>query len=586
MNSLRRAWVDSWPKALNVWSPYVKLSEPIWCNSADEEKHEGLTGSFAMIRLVDHRVVISLRQVEEEHLENFAIEILAHEIGHHVYCPADLTDNARMIARLQKGLPGKEHHAPMIGNLYADLLINDRLQRSAGLSMAAVYQQLGIANPGRLWLLYMRTYELLWRLPSQTLARGNVDARIHSDAQLATRLIRNYAKDWVDGAGRFAALYLPYLMEDDGKRAGKAQARWNDTRDAGKGGLPSGLTSVEEDEETGAIHPAFDPDVNGVSPTDEAAPSQKAGQTGHKAMKDFRSPVEYADVLKAASANLPEEIVLARYYKELAVPHLIRFPVREAAQATDPSPEGLDTWDTGGQLENIDWMGTLSVSPIVIPGVTTRERLYGSAPGSSPESMPLGLYLGVDCSGSMGNPARALSYPILAAAIIALSALRAGANVMVALSGEPGKTVTTAGFIRDETKILTTLTGYLGTGFTFGIHRLQDIPPNRRPVHIVIITDNDIFRMLDRQVDSKSGWDVARTAVLAARGGATYVLQLPAYLMAQEQAKRTIPAAEQRMLQDGWHVAHVDSMNQLLVFAREFSQAKYHKNLEKGAHGN
>jgi hypothetical protein len=585
--TLREAWLECWPKALNVWSPYVKLSEPVWCNSAAEEKREGLTGSFAMIRLVDHRVVISLRQIEEGRLENFAIEILAHEIGHHVYCPADLTDNARMIARLQKGLPSKEHHAPMIGNLYADLLINDRLQRSAGLSMSAVYRQLGIENPGRLWLLYMRTYELLWRLPGQTLAKGDVDARINSDAQLSTRLIRNYAKDWVDGAGRFAALYLPYLMEDDGKNAKKRYQPWNDTQDAGKGGLPSGLTSVEEDEESGAIHPALDPDLSGVdAQSGEAAPSQESGETGRKSTKDFRGPVEYADVLKAAGAGLPEEIVLARYYKELAVPHLIRFPSREAAQAADPSPDGLDTWDTGGQLENIDWMGTLAASPIVIPGVTTRERMYGSAPGSNPETIPLDLYLGVDCSGSMGNPARALSHPILAAAIIALSALRAGANVMVALSGEPGKTVTTEGFIRDETKILTTLTGYLGTGITFGIHRLQDIPENRRPVHILIITDSDIFRMLDQQVDSKSGWEVARTAAIAARGGATYVLQLPAYLMAQQRAQRTIPPAEQRMVQDGWHVAHVDSMNQLLVFAREFSQAKYHKSLAKGGHGN
>jgi len=222
-------------------------------------------------------------------------------------------------------------------------------------------------------------------------------------------------------------------------------------------------------------------------------------------------------------------------------------------------------------------MGTLGVSPIVIPGMTTRERMYGSAPGSNPQTIPLDLYLGVDCSGSMGNPARSLSYPVLAATIIALSALRAGANVMVALSGEPGKTVTTDGFIRAEHTILTTLTGYLGTGITFGIHRLKDIPPNRRPVHILIITDNDIFTMLGKEVDSRSGWEVARTSAVATRGGATYVLQLPTYLMAQEQARKDVQPGEERMIRDGWHVAHVDSMNQLLEFAREFSHAKYHK---------
>jgi hypothetical protein len=244
------------------------------------------------------------------------------------------------------------------------------------------------------------------------------------------------------------------------------------------------------------------------------------------------------------------------------------------ALSTDPSPEGLETWDSGTPIENIDWLGTLTASPVVIPGFTTRERMYGSAPGSTPETIPLDLYLGIDCSGSMGNPARSLSYPILAAAIMALSALRARANVMVALSGEPGSTVTTDGFIRDEKAILTTLTGYLGTGTTFGIHRLRptfnNMPHHRRPVHILIITDNDIFGMLNSTENGRLGWDIAREAATAAGGGATYVLQLPSY-----QQKQGL--AEQRMIEDGWHVEHVDSMQELVVFARQFSHAKYHK---------
>ena len=588
---LKQSWLAAWPDALKTWSPYIKLGEPTWCYTLAEEKNEGLTGSFAMIRLVDHRVVISLRQVEEQQLQDFALEILAHEIGHHVYCPADLTDNARLMVRLRKGLPTKEHLAPFIGNLYTDLLINDRLQRSAGLSMAAVYQHLQMPQLDRLWLLYMRTYELLWRLPSQTLAKGNVDARINSDAQLCARLVRNYAKQWVEGAGRFAALYLPYLIEEqEAAKARKQHAPWSDTENAGKGGLPDGLTSIEDDEDSGAIHPSLDPDLSGVShdaPKPDAESAKGAGQTGRKSVRQpQRGPLEYADILKAAGSDLPLERIIARYYKELAVPHLIRFPVREVAQSSDPMPEGLETWDAGTPIENIDWMGTLAASPVVIPGVTTRERLYGTQPGSTPETVPLDLYLGVDCSGSMGNPAQSLSYPILAAVIIALSALRARANVKAVLSGEPGKTVGTDGFIRDEQTILTTLTGYLGTGTTFGIHRLHPtfsaLPATSRPIHILIITDNDIFMLLEKTHEGHLGWDVARNAAKAARGGATYVLQLPAYLMRQAAAKEVIHPGEDRMRQDGWHVAHVDSMEELLKFAKAFSQEKYHKAAHNG----
>src|SRR5688500_18554365 len=95
LESLREAWLAAWPAALAIWSRFVQLHEPLWCFDESAEQREQLTGSFAMIRLVDHSVVISLRQVREQGLDRFAAEILAHEIGHHVYCPADLTDHAR-----------------------------------------------------------------------------------------------------------------------------------------------------------------------------------------------------------------------------------------------------------------------------------------------------------------------------------------------------------------------------------------------------------------------------------------------------------------------------------------------------------
>src|SRR5262249_2470065 len=138
-NELLDQWTAQWPAALEAWSRFVQLHEPTWCSTKAEESAAQLTGSFAMIRLVDHSIVVSLRQIAELGLQDFAKEILAHEIGHHVFCPADLTDNARMLARMRVGLPTKEHLAPFIANLYSDLLINDRLQRAADLDMSGVY---------------------------------------------------------------------------------------------------------------------------------------------------------------------------------------------------------------------------------------------------------------------------------------------------------------------------------------------------------------------------------------------------------------------------------------------------------------
>jgi hypothetical protein len=102
----------------------------------------------------------------------------------------------------------------MIANLYTDLLINDRLQRSAGLPLAAVFKRLaaqeGSADP--LWSLYLRTYELLWSLPRGELGGGRLSTEAEGDAWLAMRLVRHYARNWLEGAPKFAMLVLPCLV--------------------------------------------------------------------------------------------------------------------------------------------------------------------------------------------------------------------------------------------------------------------------------------------------------------------------------------------------------------------------------------
>ncbi len=196
--------------------------------------------------------------------------------------------------------------------------------------------------------------------------------------------------------------------------------------------------------------------------------------SGVKSIKTGRSPFEYSEILKATGVELSLREITARYYKERALAHLIPFPTRISQQVSDPLPEGLEGWEISEPLEQIDWLGTLLGGSQVIPGITTRQRLYGDSPGTTPEKEPLDLYLGVDCSGSMRDPAHYVSYPILAGTIMVLSALRAGARVKVVLSGEPGNSISTDGFIRQEQELLRLMTNYLGTGYAFGIHRLEE----------------------------------------------------------------------------------------------------------------
>ena len=566
---LQAAWAARWPEALALWSKFTRLSEPRWCLTAEAAAAEGLTESFAMIRLSDQAVVVSLPGVAEHGLERFALEILAHEIGHHVYAPADLSDHARMIAHMRWGLPTKEHLAGFVSNLYTDLLINDRLQRSAGLSEAGVYQALGNNSDDALWNVYMRIYEILWSLQSGTLTRGKLRDNQEGDARLGGRLIRSYARDWLDGAGKFAALCLPYLLEDEGRDMQKLLSGWRDMQNAGAGGQPHGLTEMDPGERAGAIHPALDPQLSGLG---QAPPAEaEAGDAGG-AKGQAREPFEYGQILKALGLDLTSHEAAVRYYRERAAPNLVRFPERTRPEATEPLPEGLEPWDIGSALEDADWTESVMRSPFIIPGATTVQRVWGTTEGGQPKREPLDLDLYVDSSGSMPNPQVTVSYLTLAGAIIALSALRAGARVQATLWSGARQFQTTPGFVTDQQKILEVLTGFIGGSTAFPIHVLRDTyaqrGPGDRPAHILIISDDGVTTMFGTDERNASGWDVASMALKNARGGGTMVLNLYSDWKANADLARA--NAEQ-----GWQIHVVRSWEELTAFARWFSAQKY-----------
>lgn len=569
LQQLRDEWTKRWPDALDLWSRFTKLGEPHWCFDASDEKRESLNSSFAMIRLIDHAVVISLSQVADNGLGEYPLEVMAHEIGHHVFCPADLADQARLIARIRRGLPGKEQQAPLVANLYTDLLINDRLQRQSGLHMSDVYTKLSNGSTDRMWTFYMRIYEILWSLPRASLALGDIDSTLDIDASLGARLLRVYAKDWLKGAGRFAALAFPYLEQNNGEGVKKALRGWLDTAHAPGGEIPDGLTEIDDDEEDGALHPSLDPEISGVDDT-PGDPSGAAKRGDTKPRQRYRGPGEYRELLRSVGVNVSDNDLTIRYYRARAIPYLIRFPQRELPNSAEPMPEGLEGWDIGESIEQLDVLESVLQSDTLIPGVTTVQRAYGTTTGSLPELEPLDLYIGVDCSGSMQNPAMQESFPVLAGTIIAISALRAGARVKVVLSGEPGSFTSTDGFVRNEHDVLNVLTSYLGTGYSYSIHRLLDTfaqwPTSSRPTHIMIITDHDIFHSLAETQQNYLGWDVAKSALTAARGGGTYVLHMPSGW-----------GEVARMKNDGWDVTSIVNWEDIVPFAREFAKKKWEK---------
>ena len=550
---LKASWSAAWNDAVRLWSPYVQLRDPLFCETEKEERSQGLISSFAMIRLNDFSVVLSVRQIIKNGLAGFPLEIMAHEAGHHVYCPADLADLGRMIGRIQNAIPGYTQHAAMIGNLYSDLLINDRLFREHGLRMDQVYRKIKEPGNGALWNFYMRTYEILWALPEGDLAGGRVQTETTGDAILAARIIRNFCRDWIRGAGEFAAVCYRYLLESAGPD-GKIDL-WMDASAPGDGTtVPAGLTAIDGDQ---AGEGALPGELPG-SP----------GKTSSASGASYREPFQYGQILRAMGIDLPERELAARYYRERAIPYLIKFPARDMPESEEPLPEGLKEWEAGAPFEELSLFDSLIKSPVLIPGYTTVERVEGTSKGSEPATEPVDLDIYIDSSGSMPDPAVNTSYLTLAGAVICLSALRSGSRVQATLWSGTDQFMMTDGFVRSEKEIMEILTGFYGGSTAFPIHVLRDTyaarKPGSRKVHILVISDDGVTTMFDNDEKGNSGRDIAVKALAECGAGGTFALNI------YEMDDRLREA--QGM---GWDIYPVTDWAGLMKFSREFVKKHY-----------
>lgn len=577
--TLAERWMAAWPAALAAWSPYTRLKPPRLCESTAEARAEGLTGSFAMIRLADQAVVVDLEGVAAHGIEDHAVEILAHEIGHHVYAPASVTEHLRCLARMRPALPSLLSSIPLVANLWTDLLINDRLQRSAGLAMDRVMLKVMAPRQGDpprppVWRLYARSYELLWGMRAGSLAGPWVPADIDADARLVARLVRHHSRRWLDAAVRFAGILFPYLY-DDAQNHGLEV--WEDTRHAGQGGNPDGLTDIDAAERNPP--PLGDPELDRVGkappPTLPATPGNPAASQGQT-----RDPYDYGELLKLGGLRLDPAEAAIRYYAERARPWLVPFPGQPAPVAEDELPEGLSVWESGEPLERIDWLESVRRQPHVVPGLTTVQRDYGQSPGRVERDQPLDLDLYVDSSGSMPDPRQALSWPALAGAVICLSALRAGASVHVTLWASRQQVWTTPGFVRQADAALAVLTGYYGGGTQFPLPVLRELHAARvklkRPTHILVISDDGASTMFDTPDERGTpGFEVCARALQQAGGGGTLALNLNDQWERNRRAGNPWDWIARARDEFGWRVETVATLEGLLGFARRFSRLHY-----------
>lgn len=613
LGALRERWHAAWPEALAAWGRFTRLGAPTLHGPGTAP--EGV-GSFAWFSTTRVSVHVDLAEVVELGIEDHAVAVLAHEVGHHVLSPGDLTTSALLVARTRAGLVDQDQLAPLTANLWSDLLINDRLQRRAGIDLAGLWRALG---PGTSTVMQtvLRADEILWGLPRGDLTASDVPVA-EREATLVARLVRAYADDPVGGAAGFAALLRTLLASEAGSPAtaqdprrrarpehGDREARRRHLRrrrstlprvvcgqDEVAGAVPGGLATDPRAVEP-VRHPALDPRVVGdlglgaddepPARPDSAQHAPGAGGEGaHDATGQALAPADYDATLRLLGLTTDAAASARRWYREHAAPLLVPFPVREHVRATEPLLGAHEQWDVGDELSEVDWTGTLLRSPVVVPGFTTVRRSVDEDTGDEPDRVPVDLDLYLDSSGSMPDPTRRVAPIALAGAVLALSALRAGARVQATTWSGPQQVAGTDGFVRDEDRVLDAVVAHFGGSTSFPVPLLERThlgdpatgaaPTRTRPCHVAVISDDGVVSMFDDVVRLRWGTrpdaellapheGTAARAVAAAGGGGTLVLDVSA------KGAETV-----REYAVGYRVHAVQTQEDLVAFARAFAR--------------
>lgn len=493
-------------------------------------------------------------------LESF----FAHELGHHVLAPGSRADGVRIrhqMARtlLAVGVTGSAGPASMLSNMWNDLLVNERvaqLQRRRDPGEEPGIIRLGRtmypapAASSRLWWVYCRAYELLWRLPKGTFAvgepaeapppigfvapggsskawiddvgrfaqshreeeralraarwaeaeakaalEGATSTNLEVDAMCIADAVRAFGQDPVSGALAFGVLAAPYIAE---------QRRAPETADPShaEGGCAADAPDPTA-AELGRI--LGDPRLRAALPPHPAAVTAP-GDRDDVAAAGSGQGLGMAETLALYPGLAPDDVIAAWYRTAAAAFVRPLRRVRPAGRSDDlPGPDEL--WEIGADPADIDWPLTLRGGP-AIPGITTRRRsLLPDEPLPGEHRIDLDLY--IDSSGSMPAPT-AGSAAVLAGSILILSILRGGGRVRVTSFSGPGQVGGTDGFLRDPDRLIAALALFFGGGTTFPLDlygaRYHGLPAAdtalARPAkgttvqrHVVVLSDDGLTSM-------------------------------------------------------------------------------------------
>ena len=377
--------------SLGIPLPEVKFIQPDSANFKSGEYYIRI-GDTWQIHLNFGLLPSSLLEFAEE------VKVLTrHEVEHYQTCPFDVLTHFRMLKvivdtykeQFSRHKIDIDKIAPQLANQAADIVIDTHnFRRYPGETLKSEIEWIKKGGtkafnelPGHAKLMFL-TKQALWKTDLK-LEEGDPDllVKINELAEVIDEGGITNKDLFLSKTKHYTELFFELFQQDK-----------SDSTDIQQGAMSSVLLDPE-------IMPSKDSQAEGSnfifqSPDKIAHAIQQFAQEA--GLEEFQQIIDMAGIKDLSLSDKKRIWFEAQNIREIEIPNT----TFNGSQDVYMYPE---TWKIGDPIEDIDIMLTYTVSPIIIPGVTTKKWsknpvFKGGVQKSSPD-----LLLVLDSSGSMGS---------------------------------------------------------------------------------------------------------------------------------------------------------------------------------------
>jgi len=502
------------------------VEDPASEKGLDDGIREKLQHEIGFATLKDMQIYISIPNCikhlgnasNQRNLERFVKGVTEHEVGHYSLHPYNYTNYLILTDYAARGLEnssafrngGKLEHdkyamAGQLCNLLSDTIINTHLVDRNDKNIPFVYDCMQKeksaegSDKGKIWNIYMRTYEKLWNMDGRFVPKGRIKKDVERASDEILKMFngcnmyasRNY--EWM--AYTYATIMAPYAKAEpkdlkqssessEGNPSGReSKSRKGQQQKNGNGKGQEGEGDGKDAQEG----------KNGGSETEKEKERQKSRDQFKGVARKLKDKQRYKDLRAGVGdpgAGDTNNEADRAYYKDIADDYTIKYAPSRTKKSQN-YPYSPKKWTPSDPTDDLDILYSTATGGKLIPGVTTYKWQKHGDDRVKNDAGPPDLLLMLDSSGSMTDPIGSTSMAVLSSYVAAYSALNLGAKVAV-INFSDKRYV--QDFTNDPMKIEDILVKYQQGGTTMPTTEIGElVKKNPNPVQMLLISDAQIY---------------------------------------------------------------------------------------------